>query len=44
MLETQYTGHSFDIVTLIVPTSRSKILCSIRIVLETTVNNGVVLT
>ena len=44
MLKIQYTGYSFNIVTLVVLISRSKILCSIRIVLETTINNGVVLT
>ena len=40
MSRTQYTGHSFDIATLVVPFSGLKISCSIRTVLETTINNS----
>jgi len=39
MPETQYTGHSFDIATLVVLFSGSKISYSIRIVLEATINS-----
>jgi len=34
-----YTGHNFDIPTLVVLFLGLKILCSIRIVLEATINN-----
>jgi len=40
MLGIQYTGHNFDIATLLVSFSGSKILYSIRIVLEATINSG----
>jgi len=40
MLEIQYTDHSFDIITLVVPFSGSKISCLIRKVLETTINSS----
>jgi len=36
---TQYTSYSFDTATLVVSFSGSKILCSIRMVLETTINS-----
>ena len=38
ILGTQYTGHSFDTVTLVISFSESKISCSIRIVPEETIN------
>jgi len=41
MLEIQYTGYSFDITTLVVPFSESKISCSIRMVSEAIINNGI---
>ena len=37
----QYTGYSFDITTLVVSFSRSKISYSIRIILEMTINSGI---
>jgi len=40
MLETQYTGHSFDTATFMVSFLELKISCSIRTVLEVTVNNN----
>jgi len=40
MLETQYTGHSFNIATWVVSFSGLKISCSIRTVLEATINNS----
>jgi len=40
MLEIQYTGYSFDIVTLVVSFSESKISCSIRTVPEATINSS----
>ncbi len=41
MLEIQYTGHNFDIATLVVSFLGLKnILYSIRTVLEATINNG----
>ena len=39
MLETQYTGHIFDIAIFMVSSLELKISCSIRTVLEVTVNN-----
>ena len=39
MQKTQYTSYIFDIKTLVVSFSGSKILCLIRIVLETIINN-----
>jgi len=39
MLETQYTGHIFDTATFMVSSLGLKISCSIRAVLEVTVNN-----
>ena len=41
MPETQYTGHSFDTEILVVSFSGSKISCSIRMILETTMNSGI---
>ena len=40
MQKTQYTSYIFDIKTLVVSFSGSKILCLIRIVLETIINNN----
>ena len=40
MPEIQYTGHIFDIITLVVPFLELKILYSIRMVLEATINNS----
>ena len=40
ILGIQYTSYSFDITTLIVPFSKSKILCSIKTVLEVTINSS----
>jgi len=40
MLEIQYTDHSFDIITLVVSFSGSKISCLIRKVLEVTINSS----
>ena len=39
MLETQYTGHSFNTVTLVVLFLESKIINSITTVPEATINN-----
>jgi len=40
ILETQYTGYSFDITTLAVPFSGSNILYSIKTVPEATIYSG----
>ena len=42
--ETQYTGHSFDKATLVVSFVELKISCSIRTVLEATINSGAFIT
>jgi len=41
MLEIQYTGYSFDIATLIIHFLGLKISCSVKTVLEATINNGI---
>ena len=38
--KTQYTGHSFDTATSVVPFSESKISCSIRMVPEEAINSS----
>ena len=41
MLGIQYTGYSLDIATLVIPFLGLKISCSVRTVLEATINNDV---
>ena len=42
MSETQYTSHDFDIATLVVSFSGSKISCLVRTVPEATINSSTV--